>query len=319
MAQKYVKANVSAVQKLCVQRCLTQEALADKAEVSVRTINNLMAGKPVLLDTFGRVAKALDTSVDSLFEGYEPPAVQRRGAESPPDHSEALSKQRIHITLNFGDNAPFNVESRKKFIENIIAQAIEAEDQIVVIEIIKGSTIVELDMSEEDALRLVAAFTEARLDSIDVEAIRLPPTSGPLAAALLQIIQPPGTPAHATAEPTTSEMTLTRTPKESRTFTIKHVVEVHFKSPPPAKPELWQVVAMGSFFLFVAIAACLIKIFELMSWIKPGPGMRNAKLIVLGLSIILTPIIMWFALRVWKRMREPMRELMQKLKERIEQ
>jgi transcriptional regulator with XRE-family HTH domain len=106
MAQKYVKANIAAVQRLCVQRCLTQEALADKAEVHVRTINNLMAGKPVLLDTFGRVAKALDTPVELLMDGYKPPATQPCGLDQQGEPMAVLPSRPLRsnnpsITTDF--------------------------------------------------------------------------------------------------------------------------------------------------------------------------------------------------------------------------
>jgi transcriptional regulator with XRE-family HTH domain len=221
MAQKYFKANIEKLESLRIARGWSREALADKALVSTRTLDSLMAGENGVLSTFAKIAKALDTPVNSLLDGYETPAAQPRGLESPPDQSEALSTQRIKgVKISFGDNSPYTLDTSHDLISKIVAHCIASTHEVVVIEITKGSIIVELELSEDDLLRLVAAFTETRLDSIHVEAIRLPATTGPLAAGLLEIIQPPGTAPGEMTNPVTPELTLTRTPAKSLAFSV---------------------------------------------------------------------------------------------------
>lgn len=57
---------------------LTQECLAELAEVHWQTISNVENGKfPVLVTTFARIAQALGVSSDKLLEGIPHPNSER--------------------------------------------------------------------------------------------------------------------------------------------------------------------------------------------------------------------------------------------------
>lgn len=55
------------VKKLRLAQHLSQEQLAEKANVSVRTIQRLEAGKDVSASTLNLIANALGVSVEKLF------------------------------------------------------------------------------------------------------------------------------------------------------------------------------------------------------------------------------------------------------------
>jgi transcriptional regulator with XRE-family HTH domain len=78
MAQKYFKANHRQLEKLRVARGWSREQLASKAIVSTRTLDSIMAGKQAVLSTFSKLAKALDTPVNTIVECYEVPEPNMR-------------------------------------------------------------------------------------------------------------------------------------------------------------------------------------------------------------------------------------------------
>lgn len=57
---------------------LTQECLAELAEVHWQTISNIENGKfPVLVTTFARISQALGVSSNQLLEGLPTPNIER--------------------------------------------------------------------------------------------------------------------------------------------------------------------------------------------------------------------------------------------------
>ena len=296
MAQKYFKANVDKLESLRIARGWSREALADKALVSTRTLDSLMAGENGVLSTFAKLAKALDTPVNSLLDGYESPAVQQRGPESPPDASAILSTQPIKgIKIWIGDSSTYTLDTPREVLAYLLGQSIEAQQKIVVIEITKGSIIVELEMSEEDVLRLVAAFAEIRLDSIHVEAIRLPPTTGPLAAGLLQIIRLPDTSPGEISDPVTPELTLTRTPTKSLPFSVEPPTSFLNRTVPKRLSRLSRLIAK---MLAVVMTICLvILIISIYLAVSPKPWVlqKTLYLYIALLAVVFIVAAIYFA------------------------
>ena len=60
--------NKSKVAEIRKQKSLTQENLAEKAYVTVRTIQRMEAGEEVSSETLKSVSNALDVTVNELFE-----------------------------------------------------------------------------------------------------------------------------------------------------------------------------------------------------------------------------------------------------------
>src|SRR5699024_2215197 len=63
--------NKSLVAKIRKSKSLTQEDLAEKAHVTVRTIQRIEAGEDVSSETLRSVSNALDVTVSELFESVE--------------------------------------------------------------------------------------------------------------------------------------------------------------------------------------------------------------------------------------------------------
>lgn len=63
--------NKSLVAKIRKSKSLTQENLAEKAHVTVRTIQRIEAGEDVSSETLRSVSNALDVTVSELFESVE--------------------------------------------------------------------------------------------------------------------------------------------------------------------------------------------------------------------------------------------------------
>ena len=77
-----------------------QQALADRAVVSIKTINSVEQGKPAHLSTFAKIAKALGVEPSEILEGYDP------SAHLAGDTIRALSKRvevEIKLSIPFED------------------------------------------------------------------------------------------------------------------------------------------------------------------------------------------------------------------------
>ena len=231
------------------------------------------------------------------------PAAQPRGSESPSDASAALSTQPITgIKLWLGDGSPYTLDTPREVLAYLLGQSFAAQQKIVIIEITKGSIIVELEMSEEDVLRLVAAFAETSLDHIHVEAIRLPPTTGPLAAGLRQIVHLPNTPNTETTDPVTPELTLTRTPDQASIFAVTLSIPTlpHINNIPLRK--LLNLTHAGLSFIFakrqlrivfvVSVLALLVSLYTITVYNPQGiAGSACAGIAFVAISIIIVMII----------------------------
>lgn len=167
--------NGEVVRTLRLQRQLDIEELARKAGYNSRTIDNIESRgvKPVYAATLMAIAKALGVShADLLAEPI--------GEHSPPQGRRVSGS--IHFRMKFE-----NLDASDELIAlmNRLAQAIGARSEIEVLAVEDGSLVVTVGMSEEDALRLIAAFGdvvshagggEGRLDALAVEEISLPPS-----------------------------------------------------------------------------------------------------------------------------------------------
>lgn len=162
-----------AVRTLRLQREWNHEDLGRRAGCTGRTIENIeRGGKRVYAVTLIGIAKALGVShADLLSEPVE--------GDAAPE-GRRVKGVCIHFTMNFQ-----NVDASEQLISlmNRLAAAIGARSEIEVFALEDGSLVVVAGMSEEDALRLVAAFGdeiskdgEGRLDALAVEEISFPPS-----------------------------------------------------------------------------------------------------------------------------------------------
>jgi len=116
MPKSELFANVPKVDELRILARLTKEQFAEKAKISRRTLNSLYDGKPGNISTFGKLATALDVSIDVIIM---PPPKPTTGFESllsnlftkaraaatkpiePPIDTQALDAVRFIVLLGY--------------------------------------------------------------------------------------------------------------------------------------------------------------------------------------------------------------------------
>ena len=137
MAQKYFKANLPKLENLRIARGWSREQLASKAILSTRTLDSIMAGKSAVLSTLSKLAKALETPVETIVDGFESESLQR-----PPD-------RRWTVTISI--SAPYDAYDETKDLPEFLTKLLSrvGGDQIWGAEVSLGSTLIRFDLTEE--------------------------------------------------------------------------------------------------------------------------------------------------------------------------
>jgi len=160
MAQKYFKANHPKLESLRIARGMSRQKLADKAIVSPRTLDSIMAGKQAAISTFSKLAKALDAPVESILEGYEDP-------DAP---IERLWKVTITIST------PFDRFDETKDLPVFLSRlsSLLGGDGISCINVKPGSTKINVDLTNDQVINIVTTYLRRRLDVLKVRQIIVP-------------------------------------------------------------------------------------------------------------------------------------------------
>ncbi len=166
--------NGDAVRTRRCELCWDVGALAHKAGYSIKTIENIeKGGKRVYAITLFGIANALDVNFAVLVAGPIP----SQDDSDPNPQSRRVSGVIVHFTLNFD-----HVDASDQLISLMknLADAIGATAEFGVLSVKQGSLVVTLEMSEEDALKLVSAFGDGestprrrKLDELGVSRIEL--------------------------------------------------------------------------------------------------------------------------------------------------
>ncbi len=161
-----VAADGKAVQRLRIEKGWRVEDLAKKARCSLKTVANVERGANVYLYTLSKVAQALGVEVSALMAGAEPPAPPKKG---------------LRFTVQFTLEVPFEEFDESEHLVNFVTmlkQIVQAKDEIMVVGVQEGSTIITLEMGMEDIERLIHEFTGSRakaaLDAFRVAQLKLP-------------------------------------------------------------------------------------------------------------------------------------------------
>ena len=91
--------NKSKIAEIRKQKSLTQENLAEKSYVTVRTIQRMEAGEEVSSETLKSVSNALDVTVNELFESISSSDKEKEIMEI----SKEQQKQFNYRKMNFYD------------------------------------------------------------------------------------------------------------------------------------------------------------------------------------------------------------------------
>lgn len=189
------RVNVETLTNVCDELNLRRADLAKKAVISVGTVDKMFAGGAMDDETLKRVCKALGTTMDELLSGVRPPRDYRQPAgddgrsDGKVDAQMAAIKMHAFVKISDVDvNDSNRTERFRTLLESLIAFAGLQEELRVVAEI-RGSVIVEVEMSEGDYERVLAAFREGRLKSLGiVDVSNVPPAAATTSEHLTRLV-----------------------------------------------------------------------------------------------------------------------------------
>jgi transcriptional regulator with XRE-family HTH domain len=160
MPQRYFKPDLKKIESLRIKRGLTINDFADKADISRRTLAGLSKKKAVVMSTMRSIAQALDVSVESLLPGY---------SENPePKDSRVTIRIEMAIPIK-----SFTATQQMEFT-SLLKALLQSTDQINVTSVVDGSTIVTLDMSKTDAIRLMYLALNMKDDDLPTSQVPRP-------------------------------------------------------------------------------------------------------------------------------------------------
>ena len=160
----------------------SQQALADKAIVSFKTISSLEQGKRAQLSTFRKVAEKLDVEPGELIEQDDP----EPPSDTPPNTPPATSQEKqvkitllieIGLTVTLTLSIPFEDFDETEGIDRVSAflkAVINSKNAIPITDVGPGSVKLTMLVDEEDAPRLMQAFADHKLDAIQATELSIP-------------------------------------------------------------------------------------------------------------------------------------------------
>ena len=158
------KVRVDVMKRLREARGWSQEQLASKMGFHAKTLSNIENGKNCLLSTIASIATALGVQPAELIEGHEP---------DPPASGPAEKRVLMTLTLSI----PFEDFEETEGIDRLSAflmAVINGKNAIAIPDAVRGSVKLTLLVDEEDAPRLIQAFADHKLDSIQASELGIP-------------------------------------------------------------------------------------------------------------------------------------------------
>ena len=171
-----VHPNGDEVRRLRSEKCWTRAYLANEADVSEKTIENIENGKRVDRASLLQVAKAFRISVDRIK--MENPASQ---------DSQTQNESNARIDIEIRVSLPFESISGADQLQtffNAIAMAAGRFGDVNVQSVRRGSTIISADLQFTDSIRLFTALCQTSLDALFIESVTYYPL--PFMTATLQ-------------------------------------------------------------------------------------------------------------------------------------
>ncbi len=193
-----VKADGQAIQRLRVAKGWNVADLAKKAKCSkcsLKTVENVERGASVYLFTLGRIAEALGIECGELLKSATPPAA------TPP--KERRFEVQIKLLIPYEE---FDQSEQLGSLIDVLKRLIlmGGGGDINVVAVGHGSTLITLDMNEEDAESFILTFVKGyfnerikdTLDAWDVSGLKLPDSkdftsSSALLKLIAELYEPP--------------------------------------------------------------------------------------------------------------------------------
>lgn len=155
-----VRLDGAAAGRLRVERGLNVEEVAKAAKCSAKTVRNAEAGRPVYLVTARHLAAALGVEPAALL--LDPPPAPLRGK---------TYEITLRLTTPFDQ---FDETDDLRALMRAIATRLGGEDDMEPKRIAPGSTLVTLEVTEEQLVRLLRGFAEGLLDDLGVVQVQAP-------------------------------------------------------------------------------------------------------------------------------------------------
>jgi transcriptional regulator with XRE-family HTH domain len=161
------------IQELRMAKGWTGSDLAERAQLSPRTISNVEADKNVFLTTLRCIADALQCKVSDLLT-YD--------ATWEPAADRAVRTITVRVVINTDISS--SDEKGMCMLTEMLAQLAKLQDHVVIEDVTEGSVVIHLSLTEDDVNRLIQAFNEGvfnEMNKIDaiwmrVIGITLPPS-----------------------------------------------------------------------------------------------------------------------------------------------
>jgi transcriptional regulator with XRE-family HTH domain len=167
-ARGTVAMNGLALNQARVDRGWTQEALAEKVGVNLRTLQRAEAGQPVERETAGWIAEALGIPLLMLLK--DAPSLASAAGGTPPKGRET-----VEIVLNI-DPGKCSSAELPRLVSNAVAELSDnvlVQGVVLLVRVVMGSIRIILEVDKEDADRLLEAFKKGELAYLDVANVTL--------------------------------------------------------------------------------------------------------------------------------------------------
>ncbi len=142
----------------------TDQDLADASGIDDRTIRRVRREGQGSMETANRIAGALGIEVEFLINGIAPHLIQ------PLPKTKRRYNAIIELDVPFKQMDTQAKEEKKALLKKVIGGTSDIE----ILKVQDGSTILTVQMSEGDVLRLLAAMMDSELDMLRVKKIRIP-------------------------------------------------------------------------------------------------------------------------------------------------
>ena len=169
---------------------ISLKQLAQMAGLSYRTANKAKVGWHVSDDVLASVASALHLDYHLLRrnpERHPPPTLITNQRPSQEDAQNQKKEPRglanVHVTA-----PPYEILSREKALQNFVQamrNAMQAADEVIMMHVKRGSTIITLSMTYDDIHRLCSAFVARRLEPLGITSVWIEPVKRELHVLML--------------------------------------------------------------------------------------------------------------------------------------
>ncbi|MCZ2340471.1 MAG: helix-turn-helix domain-containing protein [Bacteroidales bacterium] len=176
------------ISRLRVQRGLSLKALAAQVDVSARNMRRWMNGQPAYMFNVARLAEVLKTTPDKIIVSDALPDTPAPATLAPANGVlpyQTVDTPRLRVTVSTFELESFDAQAREAFVKQILEQCHLKGDVTVVSVAPTNSVLITLELSREDADRLVRAFLLDELSSLGITRLQDDATGEDITSAII--------------------------------------------------------------------------------------------------------------------------------------